>query len=39
MRTPYHLSPLTFTGAVLLAAVLFVTATLPVLNLGASVLA
>jgi len=39
MRSPYHLSPLAFTGSFLIAAVLFILAVLPVLNLGASVVA
>ena len=39
MRTPYHLGPLTFTGALLLAAVLVLAANLPLLTLGASVVA
>jgi hypothetical protein len=39
MRTPYHLSPLTFTGALLLAAVLVLAANLPLLTLGALVVA
>ena len=39
MRTPYHLSPLAFTGSLLLAAVLVVLANLPLLSLGASVVA
>jgi hypothetical protein len=39
MRTPYHLSPLGFTGSFLLAAVLVILASLPVLNLGAAVVA
>jgi hypothetical protein len=39
MRTPYHLSPLAFTGSILLAAVLIVLTALPVLHLGAAVVA
>ena len=39
MRTPYHLTPLAFTGALLLAAVLVIAANLPLLTLGASVVA
>jgi len=39
MRTPYHLSPLAFTGALLLAAVVVAIANLPLLSLGASVVA
>ena len=39
MRTPYHFSPLAFAGSLLLAAVLVLAANLPLLSLGASVLA
>ncbi len=39
MRTPYHLSPLAFSASLLLAAVLVCAAILPVLNLGAAVVA
>jgi hypothetical protein len=39
MRTPYHLSPLAFTGSLLVAAVLVLIANLPLLTLGASVVA
>jgi hypothetical protein len=39
MRTPYHLSPLAFTGSLLVAAVLVLIANLPLLILGASVVA
>lgn len=39
MRSPYHLSPLSFAGSILLAAVLVVLASLPILNLGAAVVA
>jgi hypothetical protein len=39
MRTPYHFSPLAFGGSLLLAAVLVVFANLPLLTLGAAVVA
>jgi hypothetical protein len=39
MRTPYHFSPLAFTGSLLLAAVLVLAANLPLLSLGASLVA
>lgn len=39
MRTPYHFSPLAFTGSFLLAAVVVILTVLPVLNLGAAVVA
>jgi hypothetical protein len=39
MRTPYHLSPLAFTGSLLVAAVLVLIANLPLLTVGASVVA
>jgi hypothetical protein len=39
MRTPYHLSPLAFAGSILLAAALVVVANLPLLTLGAAVVA
>lgn len=39
MRTSHHFSPLAFAGTLLLAAVLVVLANLPLLNLGAAVVA
>jgi hypothetical protein len=39
MRTSYHLGPLAFTGSLLLAAVFVLAANLPLLTLGASVVA
>jgi hypothetical protein len=39
MRTPYHLSPLAFAGSILLATALVVVANLPLLTLGAAVVA
>jgi hypothetical protein len=39
MRTPYHLSPLAFGASLLLAAALVLFANLPLLSLGAAVVA
>jgi len=39
MRTPYHLSPLAFAGSLIAAAVIVAVANLPILALGASVVA
>jgi hypothetical protein len=39
MRSSYHLSPLAFTGSLVLAAIIVAVANLPILSLGAAVVA
>jgi hypothetical protein len=39
MRTPYHFSPLAFAGSLIAAAIIVAVANLPLLTLGASVVA